>query len=68
MLRNIGKCYCESTHRLLQKYDKNAQKSASARNIFFESCSTVRVSNQKIDWKGLNDKKTNIKEGAVREY
>ena len=31
MLRNIGNCYCESTHRLLQKYDKNAQKSAKKR-------------------------------------
>ena len=49
MLRNIGNCYCESTHKLLQKYDKNAQKSASSRNIIFESRSVSREMNQKTD-------------------
>ncbi len=36
MLRNIGNCYCESTHRLLQKYDKNAQKGALSHKYIFE--------------------------------
>ncbi|RAZ72011.1 hypothetical protein DP202_00760 [Enterobacter cloacae] len=26
MLRNHGDCYCESTHRLLQKYDRMRKK------------------------------------------
>ncbi|STQ60793.1 Uncharacterised protein [Pseudescherichia vulneris] len=35
MLRNIGKCYCESTHRLLQKYDKKCAKKRIGTQYFF---------------------------------
>ncbi|ATW92261.1 hypothetical protein EKN60_06560 [Enterobacter hormaechei] len=61
MLRNHGECYCESTHRLLQKYDRMRKK---AHEITFHfRISRVCVRNQTNHTINVAKcKKTNIEE------
>ena len=58
MLRNLSDCYCESTHRLLQKYDRMRKKAHKSR-FTFEYRSFVLEIKQTTVLVWLNDKKTN---------